>query len=382
MRQPQSRFLRHAPNTGAAFGNRRDLWTLLHLDAPLFAALLVTAALGLLEVYSASGQDMALTLKQLASFGLGFATMVAMAQVPPRTYAAISPWFYGIAMALLMAVVVHGETRLGAKRWLKIPGVTSLQPSEFMKLAMPMMIAWYLSTKVLPPSLRVIGTVLALIGPPVILIARQPDLGTGILVASSGLFVLFLGGLPWWLMGLFAALVAALAPVAWHFMHDYQRQRILTLLNPESDPLGNGWNIIQSKTAIGSGGWFGKGWLLGSQSHLDFLPEGHTDFIIAAYSEEFGLIGVMILLTLYLFILGRSFYLASQATDSYSRLLAGALTLAFFVYVFVNAGMVAGILPVVGVPLPFVSYGGTAVITLLAGFGILMSIHAHRKLIA
>jgi rod shape determining protein RodA len=377
----QGRFLRYAPQTGARFSNRSELWNRLHLDLPLLATLLVTTALGLLELYSASGRDLDLTLKQMASYGLGFSAMIVLAQVPPRSYAAISPWFYGIALTLLLMVAVAGETRLGAKRWLRIPGVTSLQPSEFMKLAMPMMMAWFLGARVLPPRLRVIGLALMLIGPPVALIAKQPDLGTGILVASSGLFVLFLSGLSWWVLGAFVALVAAMAPVAWHFMHDYQRQRILTLINPESDPLGNGWNIIQSKTAIGSGGVFGKGWLEGSQSHLDFLPEGHTDFIIAAYSEEFGLIGVAILLTLYLVILGRSFYIAGQATDSYSRLLAGAITLSFFVYVFVNAGMVSGILPVVGVPLPFVSYGGTAVITLLSGFGMLMSIHTHRKLI-
>jgi rod shape determining protein RodA len=244
-----------------------------------------------------------------------------------------------------------------------------------------MMLAWFLGARVLPPRLRVVALALLLILPPVGMIAKQPDLGTAILVASSGLFVLFLSGLPWWLMGMFVAAVGSLAPVAWHFMHDYQRQRILTLIDPESDPLGNGWNIIQSKTAIGSGGVFGKGWLNGSQSHLDFLPEGHTDFIIAAYSEEFGLIGVAILLILYTVIIGRSFYIAAGATDSYSRLLAGAITLSFFVYVFVNAGMVSGILPVVGVPLPFVSYGGTAIITLLSGFGVLMSIHTHRKLI-
>jgi rod shape determining protein RodA len=244
-----------------------------------------------------------------------------------------------------------------------------------------MMLAWFLGGRVLPPSFGVIVLTLLLIAVPAALIAKQPDLGTAILVSSSGLFVLFLSGLPWWMLTVFVAGVAALAPVAWHFLHDYQRQRILTLIDPESDPLGNGWNITQSKTAIGSGGVLGKGWLHGSQSHLEFLPEGHTDFIIAAYSEEFGLIGVTVLLSLYLFLIGRCLYIAMNAQDSYTRLLAGAITLAFFTYVMVNAGMVSGILPVVGVPLPFVSYGGTAIITLMSGFGILMSIQTHKKLI-
>ena len=248
-----------------------------------------------------------------------------------------------------------------------------------MKLAMPMMMAWYLSGRLLPPSLKAVAVSLLLIAFPAFLIARQPDLGTAILVAASGFFVLFLAGLPWWLISVGIIAAAAAAPFAWHTLHSYQRQRILTLFNPEADPLGTGWNIIQSKTAIGSGGLFGKGWLKGSQAHLEFLPEGHTDFVIAAYSEEFGLFGILLLLTLYSLILLRCLYIAGTATDSYSRLLAGAITLSCFVYVFVNAGMVSGILPVVGVPLPFISYGGTAILTLMTGFGMLMSIHTHKK---
>jgi rod shape determining protein RodA len=377
----QDRFLRHMPRDGTQFKRKFDPWRLLHIDPLLLVVLLLTAALGLFELYSASGRHWDMTLKQIMSFGIGFTAMFVLAQIPPRTYQSISPWFFAFGLLMLLAVAVVGDVRMGAQRWLSVPGVGSVQPSEFMKLAMPMMLAWFLAGRVLPPSFVVVLASLAMIGVPAALIAKQPDLGTAILVSASGLFVLFLSGLPWWMIGSFVALVGALAPVAWGFMHDYQRQRILTLIDPESDPLGNGWNIIQSKTAIGSGGIIGKGWLHGSQSHLEFLPEGHTDFIIAAYSEEFGLIGVFILLTLYLVLIGRGLFIASTAQDSYSRLLAGAITLSFFVYVLVNAGMVSGILPVVGVPLPFVSYGGTAIITLMSGFGVLMSIQTHKKLI-
>jgi rod shape determining protein RodA len=377
----QDRFLRHMPRDGMGFKRKFNPWQLLHLDPVLLAALGITSLLGLLELYSASGQHFDMTLKQMVSFGIGFGAMFVLAQIPPRTYQAFSPWFYLGGVGLLVAVALFGEVRLGAQRWLDLPGIGSVQPSEFLKLAMPMMVAWFLSGRVLPPSFAVIVITLALIGIPWALIAEQPDLGTSILVAASGMFVLFLSGLPWWMMATFAGLVTALAPIGWGFLHDYQRQRILTLIDPESDPLGTGWNILQSKTAIGSGGILGKGWLNGTQSHLEFLPEGHTDFVIAAYSEEFGLLGVLLLLFLYLVIIGRGLYIASTAQDSYSRLLAGAITLSFFVYVFVNMGMVSGLLPVVGVPLPFISYGGTAIITLLAGMGVLMSIQTHKKLI-
>lgn len=369
------------PRDGTQFKRKFDPWQILHLDPVLLIALLLTVSIGLLELYSASGRHWSMTLKQIMSFGIGLTIMFVLAQIPPRSYQSISPWFYAGGLLLLLAVAVAGDVRMGAQRWLSIPGLGSVQPSEFMKLAMPMMLAWFLAGRVLPPSFIAVMLSLLLIGMPAALIAEQPDLGTAILVSASGLFVLFLSGLPWWMITSFLALVSALAPVAWNFLHDYQRQRILTLFNPESDPLGNGWNIIQSKTAIGSGGIFGKGWMHGSQSHLEFLPEGHTDFIIAAYSEEFGLIGVFILLCLYLTIIGRGLFIATNAQDSYSRLLAGSITLSFFVYVLVNAGMVSGLLPVVGVPLPFVSYGGTAIITLMSGFGVLMSVHTHKKLI-
>lgn len=377
----QNRYLRRLPTDGTGFKRRIDLWKILHIDPLLLMLLLVACSLGLLALYSASSQDFALTLKQLSSFAIGLVTLFVLAQIPPRTYQTLSPWFFAGGIVLLLAVAVVGETRMGAQRWLRIPGIASVQPSEFMKLGMPMMLAWFLAGRVLPPSLKVVGISLFLILLPAALIAEQPDLGTAILVASSGLFVLFLSGLPWWMIGSFMAATAALIPIAWNFLHDYQRQRVMTLFDPESDPLGTGWNIIQSKTAIGSGGLTGKGWLHGSQSRLEYLPEGHTDFIIAAYSEEFGLLGVLILFTLYAFIIARGFYIATTAQDSYSRLLAGAITLSFSIYVFVNAGMVSGILPVVGVPLPFVSYGGTAIITLMSGMGILMSIQTHKKML-
>ncbi len=380
MSEQQNRFLRSAPVTGAEFSKGTDTWSILHIDPVLGSLLALAALVGLIALYSASGADLSMTLKQASSMLIGTLVMMVFARIPPSTYAYISPWLYSLSLVLLVAVALVGDVRLGAQRWLTIPGVTSVQPSEFLKLAMPMMAAWYLSARPQPLSMKDVAISLILILLPVGLIAEQPDLGTAILVFSSGFFVIFLGGLPWSFMAAMAASFAVLAPIAWGFMHDYQRRRIHTLFDPESDPLGNGWNIIQSKTAIGSGGIFGKGWLDGSQSHLHFLPEGHTDFIIAAYSEEFGFVGVTLLMLIYIGILARSFQIATQAQSSYGRLLAGAITLSFSVYVFVNVGMVSGILPVVGVPLPFVSYGGTAIITLMSGFGVLMSIHAHRKL--
>lgn len=380
MNEQQSRFLRHAPMSGAEFQQRSDFWSVLRLDPILTSLLGIAALIGLVALYSASGADIIMTLKQASSFVIGLIIMLVFARIPPNTYAYISPYFYGLGVILLALVAVIGEVRLGAQRWINIPGVTSVQPSEFLKLAMPMMVAWFLSTRQHPINLKDIALAFGLILLPTALIAEQPDLGTAILVFASGFFVLFLSGLPWRLLGGMAGLFAVMAPIAWHFLHDYQRRRIITLFDPESDPLGNGWNIIQSKTAIGSGGFFGKGWLAGTQSHLHFLPEGHTDFIIAAYSEEFGFFGVTLLFMLYVAILGRSFQIATQAQTAYARLLAGAIAMSFFVYVFVNAGMVSGILPVVGVPLPFISYGGTAIITLMSGFGVLMSIQANRKL--
>ena len=362
---------------------RATLLQRMHIDGWLLLLLLVLGAGSLFILYSASGKNIDLLLKQASSFGIGMVGVVVIAQFDPRFMARWVPLAYVAGVALLMAVEVMGHTAMGATRWINIPGVIRFQPSELMKIIMPMTIAWYLSRHNLPPRFKHIVISLAMIGVPFVLILKQPDLGTSLLVLASGAFVVFMAGLQWrWIVGAAAAAV----PIAigmWYFvMHDYQKRRVLTFLNPESDPLGAGWNIIQSKAAIGSGGVLGKGWLLGTQSHLDFLPESHTDFIIAVLAEEFGLVGVCLLLLLYLLLLARGLVITAQAQTLFGKLLAGALTMTFFVYVFVNIGMVSGLLPVVGVPLPFISYGGTHLVTLLSGFGILMAIHTHRKWIA
>lgn len=375
----QYKFLRQAPRDGLSTANHPSRWQQLHIDPWLCLFLVLNAILGLTVLYSASAQDVGLVSKQAMSFGIGFVVMFGLAQIPPKVYQAFSPYFYIFGVLSLIAVVIFGEVRMGAQRWIDIPGFGSVQPSEFMKIGMPMMVAWFLSRKALPPSFTQVILSLMLIVVPFLLIAEQPDLGTSLLVLASGIFVLFLSGLSWKLIAAAAGVVAIIIPIAWQFLlHDYQRQRVLTLLDPEADALGTGWNIIQSKTAIGSGGFSGKGFLEGTQSHLHFLPEGHTDFIIAAYSEEFGLIGVTLLILLYCAIIIRTFQIGLQSFHNYGRLVAGAFGLSFFVYVFVNAGMVSGILPVVGVPLPFMSYGGTAIITLMSTFGLVMSIHTHR----
>lgn len=376
---PQYRFLRYAPRDGSNMQITPTRWERLHIDPWLTGLFLIIASFGLVVLYSAAAQDTTLVIRQLISFGIGFTVMFSLAQVPPKIYQAFSPWFYALGLLSLIAVMIFGEVRMGAQRWIDIPGFGSVQPSEFMKLAMPMMTAWFLSARPLPPTLKAVLVTLGLVGVPVLLVAEQPDLGTAMLIMMSGMFVLFLSGLRWWMIGSVVGGIAAIAPIAWMFLlHGYQKQRVLTLFDPEADALGSGWNIIQSKTAIGSGGLFGKGYLNGTQTHLHFLPEGHTDFIIAAFSEEFGLAGVLLLFFLYCCVILRAFQIASRTKHNYGRLLAGGIGLSFFVYVFVNAGMVSGILPVVGVPLPFMSYGGTAIITLMAGFGLLMSIHTHR----
>jgi rod shape determining protein RodA len=352
----------------------------LHLDLPLLTGLLLLAGVGLIILYSAGDQNMELVKRQAVRLGLAFTIMGLLAQVHPDNLRRWSPWLFSAGIVMLIAVILIGVIGKGAQRWLDL-GLFQFQPSELLKLALPMTIAWYLAETRLPPSnlrLLVAGGLTLL---PVLLIAKQPDLGTALLVGSAGVFALFLAGISWRLIAILGAMMAALGPAVWLLMHDYQRQRVLTFLNPENDPLGAGYHIIQSTIAIGSGGIVGKGWLNGTQSHLEFLPERHTDFIFAVISEEFGLVGVMALLALYLFIIMRGLYIASQAQDTYSRLLAGSLTLVFFVYLFVNTGMVIGLLPVVGVPLPLISYGGTSLVTILAGFGILMSIHTHRKLL-
>jgi rod shape determining protein RodA len=372
------RFLRYAPRDGTTMQMQPGRWTRLHLDPWLLGLLFIASIFGLVVLYSASGQDVGMVTRQAISFGMAFVVMITLAQVPPKMYEAFSPWFFGFGLFLLIMVALVGQVSLGARRWLGFGGIR-FQPSEFLKLAMPMMMAWYLSNRTLPPNWRVVLTALMIIAVPAGLIAKQPDLGTALLVSASGFFVLFLAGLPWWMIVSFVASLSAILPIAWQFLlHDYQKQRVLTLIDPKADALGTGWNIIQSKTAIGSGGFMGKGYLHGTQSHLQFLPEGHTDFIIAAFSEEFGLVGVSLLLMLYSALVGRALFIAYQTNNTYGRLLAGAIGMSFFVYVFVNVGMVSGILPVVGVPLPFISYGGTALITLMSGFGLLMSIRTHR----
>lgn len=366
----------NAPNPS----RRQGLLAVFHLDLPLLTSLLLLIGFGLVVLYSASGQDLSQVMGQVTRLGLAFAAMVLLAQIHPRTLCRWSPWLYLAGLALLVAVLAFGDIGKGAQRWLDL-GFMRFQPSEMVKLATPMMVAWYFAERSLPPRWYqvIIGLLLVIV--PAALIAKQPDLGTSLLVAAAGFLVLFLAGLSWKLILLFAGLVGAAAPIAWSMMHDYQRQRVLTFLNPENDPLGTGYHIIQSKIAVGSGGIFGKGWLNGTQSQLEFLPERHTDFIFAVIGEELGLAGAVLLLCLYAILLMRGLYIATQAQDTFSRLLAGSLTLVFFVYLLVNIGMVTGILPVVGVPLPLISYGGTSLVTLMAGFGILMSIHTHRKLL-
>ncbi|HEX5304527.1 MAG TPA: rod shape-determining protein RodA [Dyella sp.] len=356
----------------------RRLMTRPRIDMPLVFGLFALGCTGLVTLYSAGDRSLALVGGQAARFVLGGALLLLVSRIPPSTLRTWTPWMYAGSTALLVVVAVLGEGR-GAYRWLDL-GVMRFQPSELLKLTMPMMVAWYLHPRQLPPTWKDIAAVGALIAVPVALIAEQPDLGTAVLVATAGAFALFLSGMSWWRIGTLVGAAVAMVPVGWHFMHQYQRDRVLTLLNPESDPLGNGWHIIQSQIAVGSGGVFGKGWLHSTQSRLDFLPEHTTDFIFAVFSEEFGLVGVIAILLLYAFVIGRCLWIAMEARDTYSRLLAGAIGMSFFVYVLVNGGMVAGMLPVVGVPMPLISYGGTSAVSLLTGFGVLMSIHANRKL--
>jgi rod shape determining protein RodA len=351
-----------------------------HMDPPLLTGIFLVLSLGAFVLYSASGNDMDLLLRQFARVGFALVAMLVIAQVNIAWIRRIAPWIYIAGIMMLGLVLVSGESGGGAQRWLNI-GVR-FQPSELMKIGVPAMLAWLLHDRPLPPSAGLTFMMLALIGAPVAMIGLQPDLGTAILIALAGAIVIFLAGIG--IRVLIAGGIAGLLalPGMWYFvMHEYQKQRVLTLLDPESDPLGAGYHIIQSKIAIGSGGTFGKGWLNGSQGQLEFLPERSTDFIFAVIGEEFGFLGVILLLTLYLLIVGRGFYIAAMAQDTFSRLLAGSISFTFFLYVFVNTAMVTGLLPVVGVPLPLISAGGTSLVTLLAGFGILMSIQTHRKLL-
>jgi rod shape determining protein RodA len=352
------------------------------LDGPLMVAMVVLAFISLATIYSASGgESFDRMLGQARNFAVGFMAMWIIANMSPQMLMRIAIPIYVVGLTLLIGVALFGEIRNGARRWLNL-GIGTIQPSEIMKLGMPLLLAWYFHRKDqglgwLDYALA--GVILAI---PTGLVMRQPDLGTSILVFSAGFFVIFLAGLSWRI--LIAAGVAGIAflPIAWNLMHDYQRERVLTLLDPMKDPLGAGYHIIQSTIAIGSGGVLGKGWLSGSQSQLDFIPERSTDFILAVYGEEFGLIGALLLLMVYLIIIGRGFMIAVNASTTFSRLLAGAITLSFFTYVFVNIGMVSGILPVVGVPLPLMSYGGTAILSMCIGFGMLMSISTHKQLVS
>jgi rod shape determining protein RodA len=351
----------------------------LHIDGPLLGGLLLICAFGLVVLYSAVGENMRLWLNQVIRLGVALVAMLVAAQVSPDLLRRWTPWAYLGGLVLLALVLVTGEVSQGARRWLDL-GIR-FQPSEIMKLAVPMMAAWYLHDRQIPPRLGQMLVIGVIIIAPTFLIARQPDLGTALLIAVSGVIVVVLAGLPIRFMVVLGVLSVPGAWALWHFMKDYQKQRVLTLLNPDSDPLGAGYNIIQSKIAIGSGGLFGKGWTNGSQAQLEFLPERDTDFIFAVMGEELGLFGVLVLLILYLFVVARGLYIAIEAHSTYARLLAGSISLTFFVYVFVNTAMVTGLVPVVGVPLPLVSFGGTSMVTLMAGFGILMSIHSHRKLL-
>ncbi|MFV8834645.1 rod shape-determining protein RodA [Aquisalimonas sp.] len=361
-------------------GRQSIMQRFLHLDVPLVTALLLLSLAGLATLYSATNQSMDAVHNQLIRMGVAFAGMIVMAQIPLDTLRRWTPWVFLGGLVMLVLVLLVGTTGQGAQRWLDL-GLFRFQPAELMKLAIPMAVAWYLSMRALPPTLSQVLLATIAIAMPTALIVLQPDLGTSLLVSASGFFVLFLAGLRWRLMLTVLVAMAALAPVFWMFlMREYQKQRVLTLFDPERDPLGTGYHIIQSTIAIGSGGIYGRGWLNGTQSQLEFLPERHTDFIFAVFAEEFGLLGVLLLLALYLFIIGRGMYIAVNAQDTFSRLVAGSLTLTFFVYVFVNMGMVSGLMPVVGLPLPLVSYGGTSMVTMMAGFGILMSIHSHRKM--
>jgi len=353
----------------------------LVVDVPLLVILLAIVGIGFVVLYSAVSAETPLLLRQAMRFGVGLASFIVVAQIPPRYLRIFTPWLYLLGIALLLVVAVEGQIGKGAQRWLDL-GFVTFQPSEILKLAAPMMVAWFMHERRLPPTFPQVIAMVLIVLVPALLIFEQPDLGTSLLVVAAGGITILLAGISVRVMLGVGALGLAAVPVVWAYMREYQRARVFTFLSPESDPLGTGYNIIQSKIAIGSGGLFGRGWLNGTQAHLEFLPERSTDFIFAVMGEEFGLLGLLLLLVLYLALVGRGLYIAADAQDTFNRLLAGALSLTFFFYVFVNAGMVSGLLPIVGVPLPLVSAGGTSMVTLMTGFGMLASIHGHRKLLA
>lgn len=373
----QYRFLRQSLRDGRSIKHDSSRWAKLHLDPWLLCFLILNAVLGLLVIYSASAQDMGMVFRQGTSFAVGFIVMIICAQIPPKVYQAISPYFFIFAVILMVLVLVVGETRMGARRWISLPGIGSMQPSEFMKFAMPLMMAWYFAGRAFPPKFMHIVISLGIMMLPFLLAALQPDLNLGLLI--PGVCVIFLSGISWRLITLACGALAVVAPLLWmFFLQEYQKKRVLTLFDPESDALGAGWNIIQSKIAIGSGGLMGKGFTEGTQSHLGYLPEHHTDFIMSTYAEEFGFIGVFLLFSLFAAIIIRCLIIGMNSFHNFGRLYAGAVGLTFFFFVLLNSGMVSGILPVTGDPLPLMSYGGTAVITMLASMGIVMSIHTHR----
>lgn len=373
----QYRFLRQSLRDGRSIKHDSSRWAKLHLDPWLLCFLILNAVLGLLVIYSASAQDMGMVFRQATSFGVGFIVMMICAQIPPKVYQAISPYFFIFAVILMVLVLVVGETRMGARRWISLPGIGSMQPSEFMKFAMPLMMAWYFAGRAFPPKFMHIVISLGIMMLPFLLAALQPDLNLGLLI--PGVCVIFLSGISWRLIALACGALAVVSPLLWmFFLQEYQKKRVLTLFDPESDALGAGWNIIQSKIAIGSGGLMGKGFTEGTQSHLGYLPEHHTDFIMSTYAEEFGFIGVFLLFSLFAAIIIRCLIIGMNSFHNFGRLYAGAVGLTFFFFVLLNSGMVSGILPVTGDPLPLMSYGGTAVITMLASMGIVMSIHTHR----
>jgi len=371
-----------------AYNTNKDIFSLkpseglqqrLHIDFPLLLAFLAIFMISLTAIYSASNSNIDAVVNQAIKILISISAMVVVAQFSPLSYGRVGLWFYFVCLFLLVLVLLVGETVNGATRWLNI-GI-SFQPSELMKIAMPLMIARYISRGALPPSVFSVGVSITIVLVPSVLIMLEPDLGTSILIAFSGLVVIFLSGLKKRYLAVALGLLLASLPLMWSNMHPFQKNRILTLLNPESDPLGSGYHLIQSKIAIGSGGLFGKGWLNSTQGQLDFLPERTTDFIFAILAEEFGFLGVSLLIGIYLYIIGRGIMIAINAQDLFSRLLAASISLTFFVYVFVNIAMTTGLLPVVGVPLPLISAGGTSMLTIMVGLGMLMSVQTHRRLV-
>lgn len=363
------------------YRRNKNLLKILHIDAWLLLCILMLLSASLVLVYSSSGGDMDVVTRHLVRIGFSLGLMVVFAQIPPNILYIFTPWLFLLGILMLIGVILFGDMGKGAQRWLEI-GPVRFQPSEIMKLVLPITVAWLFAHTTLPPGYLRLMVGAGFIALTAGLIVVQPDLGSALLITMSGLFVLFFAGLSWrFMLGSVTVAVISL-PILWHFMRDYQKQRVLTFLDPETDPLGSGYHIIQSKIAIGSGGIEGKGFLGSTQAHLEFLPESTTDFIFAVLAEEFGLIGVISLLALYLLVIARGLYIASQAQDNFTRLVAASLTMTLFVYVLVNIGMVSGLLPVVGLPLPLISYGGSAMMTLMISFGILMSIHTHKKMLS